>query len=288
VPNRLALTGGIKLEHNYYTGFGVMPGGRATWQINRNHMAWVAVSRAIRTPSAADASMQVNAGGFVGPELPVVLRVVGNPAVENESLTAVEIGYRTQVAERLSVDISAYRNAYDDLLTNEPGVPFLELSPGPPHMVLPLVTTNLMTAEAHGIEVSANWKVNDRWSISPRYAFEQVHARLEPGSEDMRGFSQSAGVTPGQWARLDSHVRITRNLHWDTNATFVGRLTSLKVPSYTRLDTQLSWQVQEKLSFAVVGQNLVRDRHLEFVDPQTGWPSSLMKRAAYAKLTWCF
>jgi hypothetical protein len=38
----------------------------------------------------------------------------------------------------------------------------------------------------------------------------------------------------------------------------------------------------------VVGQNLVRDRHLEFVDDTGSVGSSLVKRSAYAKLTWQF
>jgi hypothetical protein len=38
----------------------------------------------------------------------------------------------------------------------------------------------------------------------------------------------------------------------------------------------------------VVGQNLLRDRHLESLDQLTLVNSSLIRRSAYAKITWRF
>jgi len=38
----------------------------------------------------------------------------------------------------------------------------------------------------------------------------------------------------------------------------------------------------------VVGQNLVRDRHLEFLDDSETVNSTLVKRSAYAKFIWQF
>jgi hypothetical protein len=39
---------------------------------------------------------------------------------------------------------------------------------------------------------------------------------------------------------------------------------------------------------SVVGQDLVKDRHLEYVDNSGTVRSALIKRSAYAKLTWQF
>ena len=36
----------------------------------------------------------------------------------------------------------------------------------------------------HGIEGFANWKVSDRLTLTPGYAFEQIHMHLDPGSQD--------------------------------------------------------------------------------------------------------
>jgi len=39
---------------------------------------------------------------------------------------------------------------------------------------------------------------------------------------------------------------------------------------------------------SLVGQNLVKDRHLEFIDDTGSVRSTLIKRSAYAKFTWQF
>src|SRR5690349_9930627 len=54
VPQLLYFTTGLKLEHNDYTGFGLMPTGRVTLALNDRHMVWAAVSRALRAPSRND------------------------------------------------------------------------------------------------------------------------------------------------------------------------------------------------------------------------------------------
>ena len=38
------------------------------------------------------------------------------------------------------------------------------------------------------------------------------------------------------------------------------------VPSYTRLDSGLTWRWKEGVSLSLVGQNLLRDHQLEFAD----------------------
>jgi hypothetical protein len=57
------------------------------------------------------------------------------------------------------------------------------------------------------------------------------------------------------------------------------------VASYTRLDTQLTWRLMESVSLSLVGQNLLRDHHVEFNDPFQSVNSSHVKRSAYAKVT---
>jgi hypothetical protein len=66
----------------------------------------------------------------------------------------------------------------------------------------------------------------------------------------------------------------------------VDSITFQGVPSYTRLDTQLSWMCREKLSLSLVGQNLLRDHHLEFIE--AGNEPTLIKRSGYLKVTWKF
>ena len=289
VPERLSLTMGSKLEHNYFTGFGVMPSGRVAWNLTERQMIWAAVSRVIRTPSDVDTGMNLNAAGFVPPTgPPVLIRVVGNPKFQDEKLVAYEAGYRRQVRNQLSIDIASYYNSYDGLQTTEAATPFFETTPFPPHLVLPFTHENLMSGETHGAELSANWRVNERWMLTSGYALELVHLRLDPASQDIQSLALAQGSTPRHWAHLESHLNLTRSLTWDASANFADHLAGLNVPSYTRADTQLNWHAGEHVSLSLVGQDLLKDRHQEFFNPQGTGLSSLVKRKAFAKITWNF
>jgi len=60
------------------------------------------------------------------------------------------------------------------------------------------------------------------------------------------------------------------------------------VASYTRLDTQLTWRLAERVELRLTGQNLLGDHHAEFNDQFQSVNSSQIKRSAYAKITWHF
>ena len=95
-------------------------------------------------------------------------------------------------------------------------------------------------------------------------------------------------------AQLFSHVNFRRGLTWDLNAYYVDELTdqgpigNVKIPSYTRLDTVVTWKMWERFSFSMVGQNLLKDHHMEFEDLNGSLQSGQIKRSGYMKLTWQF
>ena len=109
-----------------------------------------------------------------------------------------------------------------------------------------------------------------------------------PSSTDVTSISTVEGSSPREQAQLRSQVELTSHWDWDTSVYFVGRLPALQVPSYTRLDTSLTWKARDGLSFSLVGQNLFQDHHLEFNGPDQIVQSSLVKRSAYAKFVWHF
>jgi iron complex outermembrane recepter protein len=288
VPNHLLLTFGAKLEHNHYTGFGIMPSARVAWRSGQNRTLWAAVSKTEESPSETDAALRADAGEFAGPGgIPVLVTLFGNPLVANEESADYEIGYRTMVGELLSIDFAAYYSHDTHQNTSEPSTPFFVETPSP-HLVLPLTNANLMHGESHGMEIAVNWKATRRWTLNPGYAFEQIHMHLAPTSQDADSVSEAQGSTPVNAAQLRSHVDLVRGLSWDTSAYFVGRLADPSEASYTRLDGSLSWHLGEKINLSMVGQNLLRSRHEEFVDHTGSTKSTLIKRSGYAKVEWQF
>jgi iron complex outermembrane receptor protein len=139
-----------------------------------------------------------------------------------------------------------------------------------------------------GFELAANWKVTDRWTLSPGYALLQMHLHTDRGSQDTTSVADTQGTSPIHQLQLRSHVELAHFLTWDTNAYFVDRLPAASIPSYTRLDAQLSWRLAESMELSVVGQNLLQDHHIEFNNELQNVNSSQAKRSAYAKWTWRF
>jgi iron complex outermembrane receptor protein len=288
-PDRVFLTVGTKLENNYFSGFDVDPSIRVAWTPSKEHSFWGALSRADRSPSRRNDDADINIAVFPGPGgVPSELTLLGNPNQKSEHVVTYEVGYRARPAVPFSIDVAAFFNRYTDLATTEPGSPFLVINPAPAHLVFPLVWGNKMHGTTDGVEVSANWKLNDRWTLSPGYTLLQMHLHTDPTSHDTTTLADAEGSSPRQQAQLRSHLVLPDRFIWDVSGYFVERLPAQQVPSYTRLDTQVSRQLGERLEFTLVGENLLRDHHLESNDLLTSLNPTQVKRSAYAKLAWRF
>ena len=97
---------------------------------------------------------------------------------------------------------------------------------------------------------------------------------------------------PRHSAQIRSHLDLARGFSWNNSVYFVdslsnqGTFASSKVPSYTRLDSELSWKSGKQFSMSLVGQNLLQDRHLEFLGTLGSVQSSEMKRGGYIQFVW--
>jgi hypothetical protein len=54
------------------------------------------------------------------------------------------------------------------------------------------------------------------------------------------------------------------------------------------IPTGITWRASERLTFTLVGQNLLKDHRLEANGLDQTEFSNLIKRSAYAKFTWQF
>ena len=289
LPNTLYVTAGAKLEHNTYTGFGIQPSIRADWVIDPNTSAWVALSRALRTPSRVDEVIRLNYAAYPGPTgIPMVVSLFGDPNYTNEELMATEVGFRRQFAPDLSVDATTFFNKYDNLVSVEPGAPYLELDPIMPHIVIPSHFANLAYGETHGVELLGSWKPVSWWTLNPGYSYFAIHEHTRPGSLDTTTAPGTNGGSPAHQAELRSNVRLPWNLEWNTAAYFVSRVSAQNVPAYTRVDANLQWHASERFSISLAGQDLLKDHHLEYNGPNSSLQSSFIKRSAYVKVSWQF
>lgn len=284
-PDRVSLYFGTKLENNYFSGFDLEPSVRLSWTPSPRRSFWGAISRASRTPSRRDIGLSAVEAALPGPSA-VLLR--GNPNFGSEHIIAYEAGYRTQISSRLSFDATAFINDYTSLESIEPLPAFFDPNFNPPLVVHPQSFGNKMHGTTEGVEAFAKWKLTDRWTLNPGYSYLQMHLHLDTDSLDTFSVADVQGSNPVHQAQLLSHLELSKNISWDANAYFVGRLPAQFVASYTRLDSQLTWRLAERVELNIVGQNLIHDHHAEFNDQLQSVNSSLIKRSAYAKLTWHF
>ena len=281
-PNRMNLYVGTKLENSYFTGFDLQPSVHVAWTPIARRTFWAGLSRASRTPARRDVGLDAVLAALPGP---AEVALLGNPNMKSEHVIAYELGYRAQPTERFSIDVTAFVNTYHNLESTEPLPPTIDTDSVPPILVFAKLLDNKLHGMTDGVEVYLKWKPVSRWTLSPGYSFLQMHLHTDLTSLDTTSVVHAEGSNPGHQAQLRSHLEVWRGLAWDANAYFVGRLPAQAVASYTRLDTQLTWRLRESVGLSLVGQNLLRDHHVEFNDAFQSVNSSQVKRSAYAKVT---
>jgi iron complex outermembrane receptor protein len=283
VPDRLAFTIGSKLEHNDYTGLEHQPSARLTWTPKPQQTLWAAVSRAVRTPSRGEATARGTLPGDLS--LGFLPRGIGTDDFESEELLAFELGYRVQPAAWLSLDIAAFHNDYDSLLTWESGTPFLEATPPPPHPILPMFTDNNARAESNGIELAVDCKVQGWWRLRAGYSYLEISTHLANDSTDPWAVGDAEGM-PQNTAFVHSMMNLTRDLEFDLAGRYVDstRIPWAEVSSYVELDVHLAWRPAPNLELFLVGQSLLHDQHAEAVPTMQATQVSEVERSDLALL----
>jgi len=274
VEDRLFLTLGSKLEQNPFTGLEYQPNIRLLYAPDKRHSVWGAVSRAVRTPSRYQEQVTLT----LPPLFPNVYpRVYGSNASRSEAVLAYELGYREQTTERLSWDIAAFYNVYDNLWCTVQG----KIQWKDP-VIVPMLLTNGPRANAYGVELSGNYELTERWRLYAQYTFYQMHIYKDPLQ------SIESGNDPCHQVYLRSGWNLRENLDFDLMFRYVDSLAVLEVPSYTSLDARLAWRPRKNWEAAVVGQNLLQAHHWEFAGDSMYSPiyATAVPRGVYATLTW--
>lgn len=268
VDDELTLYVGSRFSYNTFTHFEIQPTARLLWAITERRIAWAAVSRAVRTPSVAERDIRQIAPLF-DPTFGVIhFQLDGSKNLKAETLVAYELGYREQVTEWFSWDVTAFYNSYDHLIgLDDAGFDF-----GPPFTLFAVFANN-MSASTSGLETSATLDMTDHWQLTGWYAL------LDIGLGD---------ASPRNQAHLMSSWDLGRRIEFDLIARYVDNVPPTffgpAVPSYTTLDARLGWRPNRNFELSVVGQNLLETQHVEFVG-LSGSPIGI-PRGIYGQATW--
>ena len=229
VQDRFHLILGTKIDHNTYSGFEFQPDGRLLWTPSETQTAWMAVSRAVTTPSLLDEAAAYSEEAFPSAHGPVLVSVVGNPNFHPEQELSYELGYRFVPAPSWSFDLATYYNVYHDLPSYQVGAPYFATDPIP-HLVLPEIAENGSSGDTYGAELSAQWKPVNYWRLMASYSW--LHMRLAPNDS-------TAGDSPQNQFQIRSYLDLSHNIEFSSTLYYVDRLPNQTAPSYFRLDIGL-------------------------------------------------
>ena len=286
IPKRLTLEIGTKLVHTNYTGAELEPSGRLLWTPSETQTIWLAVTRALRTPSDGERDFFLT--GFIGTTAdgtPFFARFNANPNFKSEKLNGYELGYRRLFGKNLYLDIAGFYNQYYDLFSEEiTGAPFVENDPAPTHILLPAQFGNSLVGSTAGGEIAPEWRPTSFWRLRGSYSFLQMVLKKSPGSLDVGSGPMIAGSSPEHQVLIQSSFDLPKRFTADISYRFISALPGLSVPSYSTGNARLAWSFGRHWEVSIVGDNLLQPHHLEF--PSDPGPSVEIKRSGYAKLVW--
>ncbi|MFI3137594.1 MAG: TonB-dependent receptor [Methylococcaceae bacterium] len=291
LDDTLLLTLGSKFEHNDYTGFEIQPSASLLWTPIAGHKVWASISRAVRTPSRAEANSRFlimtyppNSEGNPF-SIPVDLFAVGNAAYKAEQQLSYQLGYRLIFNHDVSLDVTTFYNDYNTLRS-------ASIGRGSYNSVTKtleqwVVFNNISTGNTYGVEMSAIWQMLDWWRWDLSYSL----LKTEINNID----DYQAAFSPEHTASLRTAINPLEKVNLDlwlrhsSMAKTVNPLArnTLTVNGYVTLDVRLAWQPITGVELSLAGQNLIEKQHIEYFDESYALYAGV-PRTVYGKVSWQF
>jgi iron complex outermembrane receptor protein len=228
-------------------------------------MVWGGVSRAVRMPTRIDSDLRFTAG------TPFVV-IAGNPDFQSETVIATEIGYRARIIPRTAFGVTTFVNSYDDLRSQEPTPP----------LGIPIVIGNKENARVGGVEAAVTVEPVEAWQLHVSYSRLVERFSYDADSRDPTGGALEHNDPPHQ-LRLRSYTDLPGHVSLDLTMRWVDALPKPAVPAYAELTIRVARPLGRQLELELVGDNLLHDRHLEFVNLG---PPHAVPRSVFARVTW--
>ena len=228
---------------------------------------------AVRTPSRIDRDL-------FEADPPRFQLLDGSEDFVSEKLIAYELGYRADLFNRVTGSVSTYYNRYTDLRSTS----------YTPRTILPFyLAANNLEGHTYGLEFSADYRLQDNWTLHGGYTLLREHLRVKPGQTDINDALNETADPEHQFS-LRSSVDMPRALQVDATHRWVYTLhnnngpTPGTVPAYFELDSRLAWRPRDALELSLIGRNLLHARHPEYGFP--GPDRVEIERSVYAEVTW--
>jgi iron complex outermembrane receptor protein len=244
---------GGRLDYEFYGGF--QPSARASLvrKLSDTSQVYAAVSRAFQMPPVGLRFLDM-------PLLNGLAWAEGHRDLDAETLLAYELGYRTQLFNRLQLGLNVFWHEYDDSTTLSPRL-------GPPGL-LTMDLDNRAAASLYGVELEARYPVSKKLTLLANYTFQEFDWRASVPFHDKELMSP-----PKNKAMIGVRYSATDDLHLSSHLYYVDAVTAPNVdfPFIARnIDPYVRWDLRaeyefwkDDASFAVGVRNLGDDSHGE-------------------------
>ncbi len=247
--------------------------------LNRAFKSPTVLEQHILTPARPPSVIRGNRDGFrfgslTGDPLPAQFEN-GIAALEPEQNTTVELGLKGALSDRLFVDISGYRSRYQNFSSPfttpigdlASGIVTLDDNGDPRSGEFTLTTVNFGKLAVIGLDLGAN-----------AYLTERIVLRGNTSLIDAGDLKDGSGMempfnTPGVIVKLGlsaddlvfSRTAIDLSARYVAEHDFREAQFGGTVPSYTVFDLGLGYQATHGIHYRVSVQNLLGNRHREFL-----------------------
>ena len=252
--DRLSFIGALALE-NSDTG-DTEPAYQLTalWNATKQHLFRFSYAIASTLPSLYRKSVNHQPSSFG--------RIVGNPDLKPEKLQSYEVSYLGRLMQgKLRVESSIFYVDIDDVSASES---FANPDAPPPFLV---TFNNDNHATAVGLEGKLSYRFSRGTSVYANYTYQVLSDELD----DIMVIDS----TPRHKFNLGGIAKLSRytlsangGYKSDYSTIPANRSAALirKISDQFRLDLRLAYQPNDRLEFALAGQNLLESHHIEFSD----------------------
>jgi len=288
----------------------VSPKGAIVWSPSPDHSLRVTYNQAFQVPNYSEFFLQV-AAGFVptasyvdprNPGQPVPILARGNPNQTVEKITGYEAGYKgVFFGKKVFVTVDGYFNQAKDFITdllqgvnplypyNPPAglaevlrgtLPGLTVVNGKPAVVVSY--TNAGKVEETGVEVGANYYINDEVLVSGNWTWYDFKVKEQKAGDILlpnapkHKFAASFAWTRPDGIDLSISARNVQPFTWAAGV-FAG-----DIPAYTLVNISGGWRINNNYRIGVTVSNAFDNRVYQL------FGGSVIGRQAIASVTATF
>jgi len=252
---RVSLVAGVAMEDSDTGGNRLAYQGSALFNLSERHMFRLSYSFSPTLPNLYEKGVNHQPSSFG--------RIIGNPKLKPEKLQSYEVSYLGDFMQaRLQLESSIFYMEIDDVSASQSSV---NPNAPPPFLV---TFSNRNRATASGMEAKLSYRSSSNQSIYANYTYETLTDKLDD--------IVVVDATPRHKFNLGGMAKFAGDYTLSVNGGFKSRYKTIpanrsaafihEASASFRLDVRLAYQANEALEFALAGQNLLSQRHMEFSD----------------------